>query len=112
MEENLTTNQPLADDDVDQEIDELDIEAFAGLDCKPKARRYLIRIDKKPHLIEKSTITGRELLLLAGRVLVEKWRVFQIVSGQSHELDLDEKVDVRAKGVEKFRTLSRTQTEG
>ena len=35
-----------------------------------------------------------------------------IISGESHELTLDQRVDVRAPGVEKFRTLSRTQTEG
>jgi hypothetical protein len=35
-----------------------------------------------------------------------------VVRGESQELALDDKVDVRAPGVEKFRTLSRTQTEG
>jgi hypothetical protein len=94
------------------EADELDVEAFAGLECKPHAKRYLIKIDKKPYLIEQSVVTGRELLLLAGKTPVEQFRVFQIIKGHSHEVGLDERVDVRDPGVEKFRTLSRTQTEG
>jgi hypothetical protein len=111
MEENLIALTG-ASDDVERELDELDVEAFGGLDCKPRAKRYIIRVDKKPYVIEKSVITGRELLVLAGKNPPEKFRIWQVVRGESQELTLDQKVDVRAPGVEKFRTLSRTQTEG
>ena len=53
-----------------------------------------------------------EDLLDAGKNPPEKFRIWQIIRGESHELTLDDKVDVRAPGVEKFRTLSRTQMEG
>lgn len=113
MEDNLiAASGGVAEEDVEPELDELDIEAFAGLDCKPRAKRYIIRIDKKPYVIEKSVITARELLMLAGKNPPDRFRIWQVVRGESQELMLDQKVDVRAPGVEKFRTLSRTQTEG
>ncbi len=112
MNENLTSAPGGAAEEQEAELDELDIEAFAGLECKPRATRYIIRIDKKPYVIEKSVVAARELLLIAGKNPPEKFRIWQIISGESHELKLDDNVDVRAAGVEKFRTLSRTQTEG
>ena len=112
MNENAMSATGGAAEELEPELDELDIEAFAGLECKPRAKRYIIRIDKKPYVIEQSVITARELLLLAGKNPPEKFRIWQIVKGESHELALGDKVDVRAPGVEKFRTLSRTQTEG
>jgi uncharacterized protein (DUF1015 family) len=111
MEQNITGVTP--EPELEPEVDELDVEAFAGLEgCKPKAKRYIIKIDKKPFVVEKSILTGRELLTLAGKTPPEKFRIWQMIHGQSHEMTLDEKVDVRAHGVEKFRTLSRTQTDG
>lgn len=112
MEENFIAATGGAEEEVEPELDELDIEAFAGLECKPRAKRYIIRIDKKPYVVEKSVITARELLMLAGKTPPEKFRIWQVIRGESHELTLEQKVDVRAPGVEKFRTLSRTQTEG
>ena|ERR1043166_6906837 len=112
MNEDLTAATGGAAEEQEPELDELDIEAFVGLECKPRAKRYLIRIDKKPYVIDKSIVTARELLLIAGKNPPEKFRIWQIIRGESHELKLDDKVDVRAPGVEKFRTLSRTQTEG
>lgn len=112
MNEKVSSAMGGAAEEQEAELDELDIEAFAGLECKPRAKRYIIRIDKKPYVIEKSVITASELLHLAGKNPPEKFRIWQIIKGQSHELSLGDKVDVRAPGVEKFRTLSRTQTEG
>jgi hypothetical protein len=112
MEENLIAATGDAAEEVEPELDELDIEAFAGVECKPRAKRYIVRIDKKPYVIEKSLIAARELLVLAGKNPPERFRIWQVIRGESHELTLDQKVDVRAAGVEKFRTLSRTQTEG
>src|SRR5690349_3395958 len=111
MNENLTSVGGAAEE-TEPELDELDIEAFATLDRKPRAKRYIVRIDKKPYSIEKSVVTARELLLIAGKNPPENFRIWQVVRGESHELAMDQKVDLRAPGVEKFRTLSRTQTEG
>lgn len=112
MNENLTAHKSETEEEREPELDELDIEAFVGLECKPRAKRFIIRIDKKPYVIEQSIITARELLHIAGKNPPEKFRIWQIIRGESDELTLDQKVDVRAPGVEKFRTLSRTQTEG
>ena len=112
MTEDLASAVGGAAQEQEPELDELDIEAFVGLECKPRAKRYIIRIDKKPYVIEKSVITASELLHIAGKNPPEKFRIWQIIRGESHELTLDQWVDVRAPGVEKFRTLSRTQMEG
>ena len=111
--ENQQVNEAERDNhEREPELDELDIEAFAGLECKPRAKRYIIRIDKKPYVIEKSVNYGTRAAAPRGQEPAEKFRIWQIIRGESHELTLDDKVDVRAPGVEKFRTLSRTQTEG
>ena len=112
MNENRTFATSGTVEEQEPELDELDIEAFVGLECKPPAKRYLIKIDKKPYLVERSVIAARELLTLAGKIPPDKFRIWQIIRGQSDELTLDQRVDVRAPGVEKFRTLSRTQDEG
>ena len=67
MNENTISATGGAAEELEPELDELDIEAFAGLECKPRAKRYIIRIDKKPYVIEKSIVTARELLQIAGK---------------------------------------------
>ena len=112
MNEHLTSATGGAAEEQTPELDELDIEAFVGVECKPRAKRYIIRIDKKPYVIDESVVTARKLLLIADKDPPEKFRIWQVIRGESHELKLDDKVDVLAPGVEKFRTLSRTQTDG
>ena len=91
MNENLTSAIGGAAEEQEPELDELDIEAFAGFECKPRAKRYIVRIDKKPYVIEQSVVTARELLQIAGKNPPEKFRIWQIIRGESHELTLDER---------------------
>jgi hypothetical protein len=99
--------------DVEPEVDVLDVEASSRLERKPSAKRYQIRIDRERYVVEAPVVTGRELIGLAGKTPVERFMVFQVFSGgRSEEVGLGQPVDLRDPGVEKFRTLSRDQTEG
>jgi hypothetical protein len=99
--------------DVEPEVDVLDVEASSRLERKPAAKRYQVRIDRERYVVERPVVTGGELLGLAGKTPVERFMIFQVFSGgRSEEIGLGQPVDLRAPGVEKFRTLSRDQTEG
>jgi hypothetical protein len=101
---------------VAQESDQtiVDLEEFtkAGKPV-PGGRQYRIRIDKTQYVVDHQFVTGRELLSLAGKVPVEKFRVFQhLHGGQAVPIALDERVDLAKPGIERFKTLPVDQTEG
>lgn len=92
----------------------IDLEAFIkeGKDI-PKRRKYLLRIDRKKYKWDKECITGKELLVLAGKVPVERFQINQRFRfGRVEEVQLDEKVDLATCGVERFVTMPLDQTEG
>ena len=79
----------------------------------PLARKYIIRIDKTKYEVTKPTITGRELLILAGKQPVERFAVYEKRKGGGTErIALDQAVDLRQPGLERFVTLPLDQTEG
>ncbi|MCG8328559.1 MAG: multiubiquitin domain-containing protein [Chitinophagales bacterium] len=92
----------------------VDVEALAKAGKPiPKGRKYLLRIDGKKYKWDKECITGREILLLAGKTPVERFQVNQRFRfGRVEEVQLDEKVDLATCGVERFMTLPLDQTEG
>ena len=57
--------------------------------------------------------TGREILTLAGLLPAENYTLRMKMAGEKpRKVGLDEKVDLRQPGVEKFKALPRDQTEG
>jgi Multiubiquitin len=57
--------------------------------------------------------TGRAILTLAGLLPAEDYTLWEKLGGQKpRKIGLDERVDLRRPGVEKFKTLPRDQTEG
>jgi len=79
----------------------------------PLAKKYIIRIDKTKYEVTKPTITGRELLILAGKQPVERFAVYEKRKGGGTErIALDQAVDLRQPGLERFVTLPLDQTEG
>lgn len=79
----------------------------------PHAARYAIRIDKTKYEVSAPTLTGRELLTLAGKQPVERFAIYQKVKGGGTvRIALDQTVDLRAPGLERFVTLPLDQTEG
>ncbi len=96
------------------EIEIIDVEAYSK-DGKPvpKEKRYRIKIDREVFVVEKECMTGRELLVLAGKNPPEKYQLnLKLKGGKVEPINLDEKVCFTKPGVEKFMTLPLDQTEG
>jgi hypothetical protein len=96
--------------------EEIEIEEHGrkgGTERHPHARRYIIRVDKVKYTVHVSHMTGREILELAGKVPPGQYKLTQkFHGGHARTIGLDEEVDFRAPGVERFMTLKRDQTEG
>ena len=94
--------------------DVVDIEQYAksGRDV-PHANRYQIRIDNTKYVVEVPTMTGRDLLILAGKQPPEHFMLnLKLRGGQVVTIGLDDEVDLTAPGTERFMTLPIDQTEG
>jgi len=98
------------------EIDEVELEVFAqkgGTERAPKAKRYVIRVDKTKYTVEVPSMTGRQILTIAGKLPPEQYKLTEKHhGGGASTISLDDVVDLRAPGVERFMTLKRDQTEG
>lgn len=94
--------------------DVIDIEDYSRSGKSvPLAKKYIIRIDKTKYEVTKPTITGRELLILAGKQPVERFAVYEKRKGGGTErIAIDQAVDLRQPGLERFVTLPLDQTEG
>jgi hypothetical protein len=99
---------------VDGELVELVvIEEFAKRDERPpRAKAYLVRIDKKTYHIHKPDPTGEELLEAAGKTSAG-FKLYQIFRGRQPEpVAPNQHVDLRAHGVERFTTVPKDPGEG
>jgi hypothetical protein len=98
------------------EIEEIEVEEYGkkgGGMPHPHARRYVIRIDKIKYTVHVSHMTGREILTLAGKIPPEQYKLTQkFHGGAARTVGLDEDVDFRTPGVERFMTLKLDQTDG
>jgi len=67
---------------------------------------YQVQIDEQVHTVEDPVITGAQLLDLVGKRPADEFLVFQMLrGGQMEEIRLDETVDLRKPGLEKFITF-------
>lgn len=98
----------------DETVEEVDLEQLAKAGKKPpKAKRYRIRVDDKHYVVEKPTITGREVLALAGKTPPEAFILtLKVRGGGVRTIGLDDVVDLTEQGVERFNTLPRQVQEG
>ena len=90
------------------ERDEIeDLEECAQADRVPEAgRRLRVRIDDDRFVVADPVITGRQLLDEAGKRPVEEFLIFlKLSNGLLEEIRLDETVDLRQPGVERFLTF-------
>lgn len=92
----------------------VDIEEYAKNGQRPPlCARYRIRINGQHYIVHSPYITGLEVLKLAGLIPPENYTLRVKICGEKpKKVDLDEQVDLRAPGVEKFKALPRDQTEG
>jgi hypothetical protein len=98
------------------EVEEVDLEEHAkkgSLDQAPKAKRYVIRIDKQKYTVLVPSMKGRTILELAQKLPPEQYKLTEKMhGGGAKTVPLDESVDFRGPGVERFMTMKRDQTEG
>jgi hypothetical protein len=94
--------------------DIVDLEEYARLGKRPPlSRSYRIRINGEPYVVHEAEVTGREVLTLAGLLPVENYTLRVKITGEKpRKVELDEKINLRHHGVEKFKALPRDQTEG
>jgi hypothetical protein len=89
------------------------IEEFAKRgERPPRAKTYLVRIDKETYRIHEPDPTGEELLAVAGKTSA-KYKLYQIFRGKQPEpVAPDQHVDLRAHGIERFTTVPKDPGEG
>ena len=74
---------------------------------------YKIRVDKEKYVVQDHLITGRGILILAGKTPPESYRLDQKMRGGSKQkIELNQTVDLSTPGVERFLTLPLDTTEG
>lgn len=79
----------------------------------PKGQHYRIQIDREFYVVKQECMTGRELLLLAGKKPPERWQLTQKFRfNRTEKVELDEKVDLAVCGIERFVTLPLDCTDG
>jgi hypothetical protein len=98
----------------DQEVvDLVDLEECAKTGRPvPRARRYQIRIDRERFIVNAPTITGREILRLAGKTPEEYLLHQRLRGGVTKSIEPDEVVDLTNPGPERFMTMKRETQEG
>ncbi len=91
----------------------IDIEEYAKEGKKvPKKRTYKIRIDREKYDVDVECMTGRELLILAGKT-PDKFLINQkLKGGEVKKIGYDESVCFTKPGIERFMTLPLDPTEG
>ena len=74
---------------------------------------YKIQIDKDIYTVDHPVFSGRELLDIAKKAPIEQYAIYlKVAEGPPRRIALEEKVDLRKPGVERFLTLPLDQTEG
>jgi hypothetical protein len=107
--------RPAHDPGIEEVVDDIiDIEEYAKRGERPPlSKGYRIRVNGEPFVVHDPTPTGRAILTLAGLLPPKDYTLRVKLAGQKpQKVDLDEKVDLRKPGVEKFKALPRDQTEG
>ena len=102
---------PVSVEELPDELEDLE-ECVKESRAARAVRRYRIRIDREQFVVHVTHMTGKQLLELAGKRDVSRWKIFQKLRGQIVEIGLHETVSFTAPGVEKFKTLPLDQTEG
>ena len=94
-------------------VEVVDIEEFAKRGEKPpRARQYRFRIDDHYYTTPKAELTGREILVFAGKTPEQYYLRQRLRHGKVESVAPDQKVDLREHGVERFITIPRENSDG
>lgn len=97
-----------------QNKQEIDVEQYSkeGKEV-PKGHHYVIMIDQTKYRVEKECMTGKEILLLAGKTPPERFQLnLRLTNKKVKRIALDEVVCFTQPGVEKFMTMPLDSQEG
>lgn len=99
---------------IEVQEDLVDVEANAKTGRPaPHAKHYRIRINKDPYVVDRPVMTGREILALAGMTPAEQYLLrLKLHGGGAQKIEPDQKVDLRAPGVERFVATKREVQDG
>lgn len=69
-------------------------------------KKIEFKVNNEKHIVENAMLTGREILILAGKEPVENYRLYQKIIGQveMEEIKLDDIIDLSNPGIEMFKT--------
>ena len=95
-------------------VEEVDLEQQAKNGHHPKkAKRYRIRVDDRYFVVAQHSMTGREILVLAGKTPPENYILTEKSKGGGlHTVELNEVEHFTKHGIERFNTLPRQVQEG
>lgn len=98
----------------EKDVEEIDVEQYSKEGKPvPKGKRYAFRVDRERFVVDKECMTGREILTLAGKTPVERFRLNKKMhGGQTVTIGYDEKTCFTEPGVERFTTIPLDQTDG
>ena len=103
------------DSGVEEVLDEVvDLEEYAKQGKRPPlSKGYRIKVNGEAFIVNEPEPTGRAILTLAGLLPAENYTLRVKFAGEKpQKVGLNEHVDLRRPGVEKFKALPRDQTEG
>jgi hypothetical protein len=95
-------------------IEIVEIEIY-GRDNRPPppAKSYKVKIDHEHYVFHQRRVTGRELLVKAGKTPPDHYEIEKRVHGGKYiPVGLDEHVDLGEPGIEVFETFPLDETEG
>lgn len=79
----------------------------------PSGKHYRIRIDREFFVVEKNSLTGRELLELANKDPYTDYQLYQkLKGGLVTKVEYDQSVHFDKPGIERFTTQKKTHTDG
>lgn len=91
----------------------IDLEEYAKANRPvPPDRRYQIRIDRERFVVNRPTITGREILALVNKKPEDYILHQRLRGGAPRTIEAEDKVDLTGHGPERFMTLKRETQEG
>lgn len=103
------------DAETEEILDEIaDLEEYTKKGQQPpRCRGYRFKVNGQPYVVEDPIVTGREVLTIAGKIPPTDYTLRVKMAGhRPQKVDLDENVNLRHPGIEKFKALPRDQTEG
>lgn len=91
----------------------IDIEECEDGEEIPKGCAYKINVDGEKYIVKAESLSGKAILILAGKNPPERFQLNQkFKGGRVKKIAYDENVDFTTPGIERFMTLPLDQTEG